>query len=487
MNAHNEDDITARVKRGFDAGASAPELSPELVDGASTRTAPRLVNPQRNRAVAGGATLAVAAVAATALVVASPFQNAPLFTSAAGQGAASMSSDSIAGVSESRIAMWVNYEYIAGEGLSTDTGSGNVYQLKRTGNANDVLSDVARVFGLEGTPGETQYFDATYPSYVIGAEDGTAPSVTVSWTGTGNWWYNNPAAYPQQECVTPAVEPGADELIDPAVCEIVPTPASENLAPSEAEAATLAQAMFAETGLDVATSDVTVTRDEWQTSATANLVVDGTPTSIDWGVSWSPTGEISWAYGHSIEVVDRGSFGTVSATDAVDRLADWRWSGSAGPEYQGGMIAFAADSMLRSGEVLEGAAVEDPAAEEPSVEEPSVEPGDGTEPVQPADPADPVDPAEPSEPSEPTDEPTDGGTLEPAPLPDETVEPEPMPEPETVVVTVDTAKATLLMMWDADGNVWLVPGFAIQQPEGWWTGVVSLVEGVIALPELIEG
>jgi len=66
------------------------------------------------------------------------------------------------------------------------------------------------------------------------------------------------------------------------------------------------------------------------------------------------------------------------------------------------------------------------------------------------------------------------------PLP---TEPVPLPTPETVVVTVDTAEATLLLMWDSAGNAWLVPGFAMQQPEGWWNSVVSLVEGVIELPD----
>ena len=47
-------------------------------------------------------------------------------------------------------------------------------------------------------------------------------------------------------------------------------------------------------------------------------------------------------------------------------------------------------------------------------------------------------------------------------------------------------KATLLLLWDAEGNAWLVPGYAMQQPEGWWNAVVSLVEGVIALPEPID-
>jgi hypothetical protein len=51
------------------------------------------------------------------------------------------------------------------------------------------------------------------------------------------------------------------------------------------------------------------------------------------------------------------------------------------------------------------------------------------------------------------------------------------------VVTLDAAEATMLLMWDSEGNAWLVPGFAYQQPEGWWNTVVSLVEGVIQLPE----
>ena len=53
-------------------------------------------------------------------------------------------------------------------------------------------------------------------------------------------------------------------------------------------------------------------------------------------------------------------------------------------------------------------------------------------------------------------------------------------------MTVEKAEATLLLLWDAEGNAWLVPGYAMQQPEGWWNAVVSLVEGVIALPEPID-
>jgi hypothetical protein len=60
------------------------------------------------------------------------------------------------------------------------------------------------------------------------------------------------------------------------------------------------------------------------------------------------------------------------------------------------------------------------------------------------------------------------------------------PTPQVVEVTVDNAEATLLLMWDADGNAWLVPGYAMKMQEGWWNAVVSLQDGVIALPAPIE-
>ncbi len=66
-------------------------------------------------------------------------------------------------------------------------------------------------------------------------------------------------------------------------------------------------------------------------------------------------------------------------------------------------------------------------------------------------------------------------------------EPEPMPTPETVTVTLEHAESTLLMLWDVDGNAWLVPGYAFENPDGsFWTTIVSLVEGVIALPEPMQ-
>lgn len=443
------DEASNRLRASL-GGREAPSLSADLVTGAAERPAPRLVHPARRAAIAGGSTLAVAAVAVSALVITSPFQQAPLFT-AAGGAATSESAMS----SDSRLMMWTNYEYLPGEGLSTDGGNGTVYQLQRVGTPEGVLVDVADAFGVEGEPGKSLYFDETYPSYAIGAEDGTGSSVVVSWVGTGDWWYNDPAAYPQTVC-------DADYNCETPV-------ATENLAPSESEARTIAQRIFAETGFDVDVADIRVIADEWQTVASASLVVDDTQTALEWSVGWGTTGLISYAYGHSIDVVQKGNFGTVSQVDAVARLADWRWYGSAGPEFQGGMNILFEDS-LRSD--APDTSVESPATDEPTTDETST-PGEPGEEV-------PVEEVPPTEPTEPIIDPT----IEPVPEPT-LIDPMPVEpfEPETVVVTVDEAFATLLLVWDADGNAWLVPGFAMPHPDGWFNAVISLVEGVITLPE----
>ncbi len=367
-----------------------------------------------------------------------------------------------------RIGLWINYEYVAGSGLSADRGSGSVYQLQRTGNAVDTLKDVARAFDLKGEPTKTEYFDAQYPTYVVGPEDGSAPSLVITDTGTGSWWFNDPTAYPPYECVVVEQEltkPETDDVYVDPICQVPEPVAADSLAPSEPEARQQAVALFTATGLDVAASDIRIIADDWQTYASASLTVDGVATAIEWTMSWSAaTGKVSWASGHSIDDVDRGSFGTVSAVDAVDRLSDWRWFGAAGPDYQGGMHMYAADSMMRGAESQGEGTSSTPGAPDESPSEPT-EPTEPTEPVEPTDPVEPMPEPEIIEPGEPM----------------------PMPEPETVVLTVDSAKATLLLLWDAEGNAWLVPGFAMQHPDGWWNGVVSLDEGVIKLPEPIEG
>ncbi|WP_309616257.1 hypothetical protein, partial [Salinibacterium sp.] len=307
--------------------------------------------------MAGGITVAVASIAVAALVITPGLQRAPLFTAGAASSASALSAAEGTVSSDMRIGRWIDYRYTAGAGLSTSGGSGSVYSLERSGTVESRAAEIASVFGIDGSPSPSEYSDPAYPTWSVGPIDGTAPSVTVTWAGTGDWRYNDPAAGPVYECV--AIDSGD-------FCTGVEQPPTVSAAPSEAQARTLARELFGSTGFDIAADQIDVVADQWQTTATANLVVDGVVTALSWSVTWSNTGAISWANGHSITARDRGNYGTVSASDAVDRLVDGRWYGSPGPAYQGEAIMYSAD-LLR-GDTGTGAG-------------PSVKPGVGTEPT----------------------------------------------------------------------------------------------------------
>ncbi|MFM9877169.1 MAG: hypothetical protein ACKVOG_04880 [Rhodoglobus sp.] len=445
----NHDDLSARLRRSLDHGA-APELSPELVSGAAARPAPHVASPGRALRVAGGAGLAGAAITVGALVVVPVLSpRAPLFTaaSAASQPAALGTQEGIS--SDMKIGWWVNYQYTADPSLSTEGGRGQVYRLVIDGgDPEQRTADLSAALGVDGTPVKADYSDATYPTWVVGPQDGTATNLSFSAYGTGDWWYNDPAAMPIYICDPSVLAEQATEY----GC-VLPADAPANLAPVGDDARAQAAALFAATGYSVDAASIELYSDDWGTTATAYLTVEGQRTALAWNVNWSNTGALSYAYGHSVSVESAGTFDTVSPAAAVDRLAEGRWYGSAGPDFQGGMVAYASDLAREDVAVGEpapdGATTDAPAPDAPVTDVPDT-------PVSPDDPTQvPVDPM-------------------------------PEPTPETVQVTVDNATATLLLLWDADGNAWLVPGYAMQMDEGWWNAVVSLVDGVIALPEPIE-
>jgi hypothetical protein len=181
-------------------------------------------------------------------------------------------------------------------------------------------------------------------------------------------------------------------------------------------------------------------------TAQASLQVGGEDTALEWMVNWAPNGEIIGVSGHSVSIEAKGTFGTISAKDSVKRLGDWRYGGSAASSYYGGGMAMMSRGGTVSSDVTES----------------------GTEPS-----------------AEPTEEPTDTPTAEPTEEP--TVEPMPEPTPEKVVMKLVSSKKTHLLIWDANGGAWLVPGYMLKNTDGWYSSVISLVDGVIALPKLDGG
>jgi hypothetical protein len=311
--------------------------------------------------------------------------------------------------SDSKMAvMPFNFEYVAADDLSDQAGKGKVYELKLQGTPEAVLERAAKALGIKGEVRKSSYWSAENPSYFIGSEDGSSPSVSIWWNGTGNWYYSNYSAQPEQPCLRKEkAEDGSEYCAE--YPEQKPTP---ELLPSKAEILVDAQRIFGATGLKVSADEIVIYRDDWSASATASQRVGGQETAITWSIGYDSKGNLSWASGNSVTAVERGDFDTVSAKKAVARLSDWRWFGA------------------------------------------------------------------PANNAYPATEPTNKLATLDMPATNEG-------EPETIVVTITDSKDHLLQIWDKSGGSWLVPGYGLQGSNGSVSFVVSLVEGVIELPEPI--
>jgi hypothetical protein len=476
------DDLGPRLRDSLNHGP-APELPADLVTGAPHRAAPKLANPRRRIQLAGGAAALVAAVAVVALAIGPGLGRPPLFTVASSSASGGASSASVPANGLMRI--WADYRYHPGAGLSTSGGNGDVYELVRTGSGSQHASALATVFGLSGPP---TMADSSDPTLTVGSTDGATPSLQITWSGTGDWWFSDPAAYPTIACSSVGaatgsggsstgssgdIPPTSPDPVGPPVCSGSPV-AGPSLAPTGANARSKAQKLFAQTGLTVPATDIQLSSDASETTATAYLSVGGVQTALGWGMRWSSAGTIASAYGHTVKVVDRGSRGTISAVDAVARLADSRWYGSAGPKYQGGVRMYAADGGGQGATSSTGSGSAPGPVASPPTAEPNVQPTVAPT-VAPTDTPTVV----------PTDAPTDQPTAVPTVTPTDAPTPEPAPTgPPIIDVTINKAEPTLLLMWDSHGGAWLVPGYAMQVENGWWTSVVSLVPGVIELPPI---
>lgn len=436
-----KDELTSRLEKADPAKLrKAPVLSDRLISEAITkqpkltlRNRFELLSQNLRRAVLGLALSGSAAVVAVALVTTSSPQPLIQLSGLQGPRNAESATAQMDGGADKMMAMpYQNFEFVAGPNLSDEAGSGQVYKLVRQSTPEEVLRNVADVFGVGGSINKYPDFSQTNPGYFFGESndpwgyDGKNPVVTLWWSGTASWNYSNPIAYPASECEQTDADGNCT-----AWTEFKPTP---ELLPTKDEALKKALEIFNATGLNVSAADIRIDASEWGVNASASMKVDGQPTNVEWYVGWSSTGVISYAGGHSVVAESMGTFDTISALSAVDRLADWRWSGSpSGLYYQ----RFQPRGLV-----------------EPA---PYVNEGDA-------------------------------GSDEVSSDTDVAVEPTPteQPEPKTLTLTILESESALLSVWDANGEVWLVPGFILINDQGWFGAVIALIEGVIELPKETE-
>jgi hypothetical protein len=436
----NNDELDQRLKK---ADPAIKRVAPELREGIlasaiaadsklTLRARFELLSQNLRRASLGLAIGGSAAAVAVAMVLTSA--PTPLIQLSGMQGSANPESVSarMDGGADKMMMPYMNFEYVAGPNLSSETGSGQVFRLVRQSTPEEVLGNVAAVFGVEGTIKNYPDFSDTNPGYFFGQSDdpwgydGKNPVISLWWSGTASWNYSNPIAYPESKCE----ETDADGNCI-AWTEFQPTP---ELLPSEEEAIATALEVFNATGLEVTASEIRIDASEWGVNASASMTVDGQPTNVEWYLGWSSTGVLSYAGGHSVAAEAMGTFDTISALSAVDRLADWRWSGSpSGIFYQR----------------FQPLVFNEPA--------PYVKSGEATADSESAD-----------------------STIAIDPMPGEEF------VPETVTLTILESESALLSIWDASGEVWLVPGYILVNDQGWFGAVIALIEGVIELPKETE-
>jgi hypothetical protein len=436
----NNDELDQQLAKADPALKRTPPALPDTIltkatmasGKSSLRERFELLSQNLRRASLGLAVGGSAAVVAVALVISSTPQ--PLIQLSGMQGARNNESAAaqMDALPNKMMMPFVNFEYLAGPNLPNETGSGQVYKLVRQSSPEEVLNNVATVFGVEGSIKKYPDFAETNPGYFFGqAEDpwgydGKNPVISLWWSGTASWNYSNPIAYPESRC----------EQTDPdgncaSWSEYKPTP---ELLPSREEAIAKALEVFNATGLSVTESEIRIDASEWGVSASASMYVDGQPTNVEWYLGWSSTGVISYAGGHSVAAEAMGTFDTVSALSAVDRLADWRWSGSPSglfyQRFQPPMVAEPAPYVKSDGSASESESADSSIA---------------------------IDP-----------------------MPGEQL------EPETITLTIVESESAMLSVWDANGEVWLVPGYILINDQGWFGAVIALIEGVIELPKETE-
>jgi hypothetical protein len=444
----NKDELDHRLAKADPAlKRVAPELGEGILAAAiaadsklTFRSRFELLSQNLRRASLGLAVGGSAAAVAVAMVLTS--SPTPLIQLSGMQGTAAPESVSarMDGGADKMMMPYMNFEYLAGPNLSDETGSGQVFKLVRQSTPEEVLATVAAVFGVEGTIKKYPDFAETNPGYFFGQSDdpwgydGKNPVISLWWSGTASWNYSNPVAYPESTCEETDADGNCTMWT-----EFFPTP---ELLPSNEEAMATALEVFNATGLSVTEAEIRIDSSEWGVNASASMYVDGQPTNVEWYLGWSSTGVLSYAGGHSVAAEAMGTFDTISSLSAVDRLADWRWSGSpSGIYYQ------------RFQPVMYG---------EPA---PYVKEGEASADSEASD-------SEASEASE--------SSIAIDPIPGEQI------EPETVTLMVVEAEGALLSIWDANGEVWLVPGYILINDQGWFGAVIALIEGVIELPNETE-
>ncbi len=307
------------------------------------------------------------------------------------------------------------------------------------------VAEIARALGVEGDVRELPADQGG--GWMVGAEDYSTATLSVSADGLLSWWYN-PAPQPvantaMAECVYPVddVQPAAVPETSPETtvalpeCEEPQPPAN---VPDDATARALADRLFAQLGYDTTGLEYDVYADEWGASVTAYVLLDGQRSPLTLSAGFGAEGEVTWASGSLATPVRAGDYPLVGLDAGLARLNDetGRWSGYwAGP------------ALMARSEV---------AASDADVSEVPPQVGDMV--------------------------PIDSPVCDPA----ADCVPETYAAPEPITVHLTGVTLGLTMVWAQDGTIWLLPAYTFSGADGGQYTVVAVDDAFVDLPDPIE-
>lgn len=255
------------------------------------------------------------------------------------------SSSDLASGADSKLAGWgFGRTVFSSEGLSTEGGSAPAYGFDAESvYTQETIARVAAALGVAGEPRQE------YGSWVVGPNDGSGATVSISSDGMTSVSYYDPTRDPwscEKMSVEPAEPPadgggtdGSTGASEPAVSPECQT--STDPAPTGDAATGQAKDLMSALGVDPAGFEFEVITDPSSpqyTTVSAYQVVDGQRTGVAWSFSIVATG-VQSLYGSLAPTVALGDYDVVSPTDAVARLTDPRF----GPSY-GGVMPLAAEA-----------------------------------------------------------------------------------------------------------------------------------------------
>jgi hypothetical protein len=164
-------DRTMKSKKSIRARSSEPASVAKNRGQVSLAVRFKLVSNRTKAIIVTGLVSGAAAVIAVILVVTSSPQ--PLIQLAATQGGSDNRSATMSEISDDKMMImpFTTYSYVAGAGLSSETGSGQVYKLVRTGSPESVLAKIAQVFDIQGSVKKYPDFTDQNPGYFFGESD----------------------------------------------------------------------------------------------------------------------------------------------------------------------------------------------------------------------------------------------------------------------------------------------------------------------------